>query len=206
MIKLSEISYREEEWSEEIGDRYLVNMTFEDGAYTVAAYEKMGGKYGVPDTKLRYGDLNKAKKRYNDLIRKYRKMCESMKLRIKESEYNFTGASESEYFGIDIFDERCSTIVYSKDFDYIEKLYDRIWIYASEWFDEYGQWADDNGQHFVENCFDYIEENLYRDGYRDFKYELIKDRKRIGLDYATLKDGTKVEIVETLKLDFITFV
>lgn len=323
MIKLSEISYREEDWSEEIGDRYLVNMTFEDGAYTVAAYEKMGGQYGVPDTKLRYGDINKAKKRYNDLIRKYRKMCESMKLRIKESlddslidklvELGFEQNNKNEWskyyrndgfrvwinpdngdcyiednatfyevdsafkpvktssdvekidklaniglsklyepinqyvdrmskdnvfvngvwvkkksgyressnkksryinmtesdtvvnspedvVGIDIHDDYDSIIVYSKDYAYIEKLYDLMYSYASDWADDHYKDIDKYGDSIVNTCFDYIEDKLYRRGLSDFESDFIKGRKGIDRDTVTLKDGTVVEIIEKIDL------
>jgi hypothetical protein len=200
MIKLSEISYREEDWSEEIEDRYLVNMTFEDGAYTVAAYEKMGGHYGVPDTKLRYGDINKAKKRYKDLIRKYRKMCESMKLRIKESDYDTAVSNSGEYFGVDIFDDYDSIIVYSKDYAYIEKVYDLMYSYASDWADDHYNDIDKYGDSIVNTCFDYIEDKLYRRGLRDFESDFIKSRKSIDRDTATLKDGTVVEIIEKIDL------
>lgn len=200
MIKLSEISYREEDWSEEIGDRYLVNMTFEDGAYTVAAYEKMGGQYGVPDTKLRYGDINKAKKRYNDLIRKYRKMCESVKLRIKESDYDTAISNSGEYFGVDIFDDYDSILVYSKDYAYIEKLYDLMFSYASDWADDHYKDIDKYGDNIVETCFDDIEEKLYRNGTENFEYEFLKGSKGVDYDTATLKDGTVVEIIEKIDL------
>lgn len=200
MIKLSEISYKEEDWSEEIGDRYLVNMTFEDGAYTVAAYERMGGQYGVPDTKLRYGDLNKAKKRYNDLVRKYRKMCESMKLRIKESDYDTDVSNSGEYFGVDIFDDYDSIIVYSKDYAYIEKVYDLMYSYASDWADDHYKDIDKYGDSVVNTCFDYIVDKLYRRGLRDFESDFIKGRKSIDRDTATLKDGTVVEIIEKIDL------
>ena len=206
MIKLSEISYREEDWSEEIGDHYLVNMAFEDGAYTVAAYEKMGGQYSVPDTKLRYGDLNKAKKRYKDLIRKYKRMCESMKLRIKESDYNTATNDSGEYFGVEIFDAYDSIIVYSKDYDYIETVYDLMYSYANEWVEDNYKDIDRYGDSIVETCFDYIEDKLYRRSVRDFEYELLRKRKGIdvdretSLDIATLKDGTEVEIIEKIDL------
>ena len=200
MIKLSEISYREEDWSEEIGDRYLVNMTFENGAYTVAAYEKIGGQYGVPDTKLRYGDINKAKKRYNDLIRKYRKMCESMKLRIKESDYDTATNDSGEYFGVEIFDDYDSIIVYSKDYDYIEKVYDLMYSYASDWIDDHYKDIDRYGDSVVNTCFDYIEEKLHRSRMRDFESDFIKGRKGIDRDTVTLKDGTVVEIIEKIDL------
>lgn len=200
MIKLSEISYKEEDWSEEIGDRYLVNMTFDDGAYTVAAYEKIGGQYGVPDTKLRYGDLNKAKKRYNDLVRKYRKMCESMKLRIEESDYDTAVSNSGEYFGVDIFDDYDSIIVYSKDYAYIEKVYDLMYSYASDWADDHYEDTDKYGDSIVNTCFDYIENKLYRRGLRDFESDFIKGRKSIDRDTVTLKDGTVVEIIEKIDL------
>lgn len=200
MIKLSEISYKEEDWSEEIGDRYLVNMTFDDGAYTVAAYEKIGGQYGVPDTKLRYGDLNKAKKRYNDLVRKYRKMCESMKLRIEESDYDTAVSNSGEYFGVDIFDDYDSIIVYSKDYAYIEKVYDLMYSYASDWADDHYEDIDKYGDSIVNTCFDYIENKLYRRGLRDFESDFIKGRKSIDRDTVTLKDGTVVEIIEKIDL------
>lgn len=200
MIKLSEISYREEDWSEEIGDRYLVNMTFEDGAYTVAAYEKMGGQYGVPDTKLRYGDINKAKKRYKDLIRKYKRMCENMKLRIKESDYNTAISDSGEYFGVEIFDDYDSIIVYSKDYAYIEKLYDLMYSYASDWADDHYKDIDKYGDSIANTCFDYIEDKLYRRGLSDFESDFIKGRKGIDRDTVTLKDGTVVEIIEKIDL------
>lgn len=205
MIKLSEISYREEDWSETIGDRYLVTLTFEDNAYTVAAYEKMGGEYNVPDTKLRYGDLTKAKKRFKDLVRKYTKMTESMKLKIKESSDNYYEVGDA--VGINVHDDYDSIIVYCNDINYLTKLETIIHGTAEEWFDLYGSRIERGYDRYAVDCFDFILEKI-RWRYRDFKYEVISgsgitEDDETGVDIAVLRDGTKVEIVGTIDLDAV---